>query len=134
MSETMQKEDGVGLAAPQIGESKRIIVVNLCSSRSQKEQNKPLVFINPKIIKKSKQTEIDEEGCLSVPGVFLKIKRAKRVEVFTKDLEGNELEIKAEGLSARILQHEIDHLDGILFFERLPFLEKLSLKKKLKAK
>lgn len=133
MIETMDKNQGVGLAAPQVGESKRIIVIYRINSRSQRTspKAKPEVFINPKIIKKSRETEYDEEGCLSVPEVFLKIKRAKEVEVESLDLGGKKILIKAKGLPARIFQHEIDHLDGILFFERLSFWQKTKFKTKL---
>jgi len=133
MLEIMIKEKGIGLAASQIGELKRIIVI-------QAERG-PEVYINPKIIKKSKEnkfsffpfakareskeTEIREEGCLSFPGLFLKVKRAKEVEVEFLNLRGEKNKIKAEGLPARVFQHEIDHLDGILFIDRISFFQKL---------
>jgi len=117
MTETMVKNQGIGLAASQIGELKRIIV-------SQTE-NGPRVFINPEIIKKSKETEIKEEGCLSFPELFLKIKRAKEIEVEFLNLSGEKIKIKTEGLLARVFQHEIDHLNGILFIDRLDFFQKL---------
>ncbi|MDD2731620.1 MAG: peptide deformylase [Candidatus Pacebacteria bacterium] len=123
MSETIKKERGVGLAAPQVGVSKRMIVINLDFMKSG-------VFevINPKIIRKSKEEEIGEEGCLSFPNVFLEIKRSKEVEVIGLDRYGRKFEMKAEGILARIFQHEIDHLDGILFFDRLPFIKRLKFK------
>jgi peptide deformylase len=124
LAETMVKKDGVGLAASQVGELKRIIAV-------QTERG-PVVYINPKILKKSRETEVIEEGCLSFPGLFLEIKRAKRAEVEALDEMGRKIQIKAEGLPARVLQHEIDHLDGILFIDRLSFWQKLKLRKKLK--
>jgi len=117
--ETLEKNEGVGLAAPQVGELKRIIVVQT--------ENQPRVLINPKIIKKSKEIEIIEEGCLSFPGLFLKIKRAKEVEFEALNENGEKICLKAEGLPARIFQHEIDHLDGILFIDRIPFWKKLWL-------
>jgi peptide deformylase len=131
MLETMQAEKGLGLAAPQVGELRRIIAVHLVKDRSadSRVQLAPKILINPKIIKRSRQTETEEEGCLCAPGVFLKIKRAAEVEVLAQDIDGNELRIKANGLPARILQHETDHLDGILFFDRLSFWQKLNLKK-----
>lgn len=113
MIETLKKSGGVGLAAPQIGESKRIIIV------------KTEAFINPEISKRTKETEIAEEGCLCIPGLYLKIKRAKKVEVKALDINGNKVEIKAEGLPARIFQHEIDHLDGILIINRIGLKQKL---------
>ncbi len=134
MIESMTENQGIGLAAPQVGELKRIIAVHLVKERSPEEKSKtlPQVFINPKIIKKSKETVIDEEGCLSFPGLFLKIKRAKEVEVEALSEKGEKIHLKAEGLPARILQHEIDHLDGILFIDRIGFWQKLSIRRKLK--
>jgi peptide deformylase len=124
MIETMIVNQGIGLAAPQIGILKRIIVVSFI----QKSQ----VFINPKIKKKSRETIIDEEGCLSFPGLFLRIKRAKRVEIEALNENGEKISLKVKDLPARIFQHEIDHLDGILFINRLSFWQKLKLKRKLK--
>ena len=111
MTEIMITNQGIGLAASQIGELKRIIVI--------KTERGAQVFINPEIIKKSKEMEIMEEGCLSFPGLFLKIKRAKEIEVNAFNFKGKEFQLKAEGLLARVIQHEIDHLDGILFIDRV---------------
>lgn len=121
MIETMIKNQGVGLAASQVGALKRIIVVYRINSKSQRTnlKAKPEVFINPKILKKSRETETAEEGCLSVPEVFLEIKRAKEVEVKALDLDGKKIRLKAKGLSARIFQHEIDHLEGILIIDHV---------------
>jgi len=133
MIQTMMEKDGLGLAAPQVGELKRIIVVYPIRERSLEEKAKktPQVFINPKIIKKSRETIIDEEGCLSLPGLFLKIKRAKEVEIEALNERGEKIKIKAEDLLARVFQHEIDHLDGILFIDRLSFWQKLKFKAKI---
>ncbi len=120
MVETMEENEGIGLAAPQVGELKRVIIVQM--------EKGPEVFINPKILKKTRETEIMEEGCLSFPGLFLKIKRAKGVEIEALDGAGEKVKIKAEGLPARIFQHEIDHLDGILFIDRISFWQRLKLK------
>lgn len=121
MIQILTENQGIGLAAPQVGELKRIIVVQT--------ENQPRVLINPKIIKMSQDKILEEEGCLSFPGLFLKIKRAKIVEIEALDAEGNTIKIKAEGrLTSRILQHEIDHLDGILFIDRLSFWQRLKLK------
>jgi len=117
LKEIMMKEDGIGLAAPQIGESKRLIAVFF--------EGKPEVFLNPKILHKSRKKDLMEEGCLSFPGLFLKISRSKEVELEFVDLAGLKKKMKLEGLSARVFQHEIDHLDGILF------IDKMSLPKKL---
>ena len=133
MVETIEENEGIGLAAPQVGELKRVIVIHPIKERSPEEKSKKLsqVFINPEIIKRSKETIIDEEGCLSFPGLFLKIKRAKEVEVEALGKEGEKVQIKAEGLPARILQHEIDHLDGILFIDKISFWQKLKIKRQL---
>lgn len=133
MIKTMTENEGIGLSAPQVGELKRIIVVHPIKERSPKEKTlrSPQIFINPKITEKSKETEIDEEGCLSFPGLFLKIKRAKEVEIAALNERGEKIQVRAEGLPARIFQHEIDHLDGILFIDRLSFWQKLKIGKKL---
>jgi len=120
MIETMVENEGIGLAASQIGELKRIIIV-------QAEKG-PEVFINPKIIKKSKETEIGEEGCLSFPGLFLKIKRKKEIEIEAINLNGEKIQMKIKGLLARIFQHEIDHLDGILIIDKINLWQRLKLK------
>jgi len=124
MTETMEKKDGVGLAAPQVGVSKRVIVVET--------EKGPKGFINPKTLKKTKETEIDWEGCLSIPGIFLKIKRWKGVEVEALNKEGEKVRIKATGLVARIFQDEIDHLNGILIIDRVSKLERFKIRNKLK--
>lgn len=120
MIETMAQKDGLGLAAPQVNQSKRIIVL-----RGEKE---PVVFINPRIAGKSKEKEIREEGCLSFPGVWVRIKRQKEVEIEAIGLEGREMKIGAVGLFARIIQHEIDHLNGKLIIDRLNIFQRLKLK------
>jgi len=122
MIETMEKNDGVGLAAPQIGELKRVIVVETGKG--------PKGFINPKILNKSRKTETLEEGCLSFPGLFLRIKKAKEIEIEAFDEKSKK--IKAEGILAKVLQHEIDHLDGILFIDKISFWQKLKIRNKLK--
>ncbi len=110
MAPTMLEKDGVGLAAPQIGKNIRLIVINT--------KDGPQYFINPKIIKKSILKEWGEEGCLSVPDVFGMVKRSKKVYCEYFDIKGEKKSIEALGLMARILQHEIDHLDGILFIDK----------------
>jgi methionyl-tRNA formyltransferase len=110
MIETMGKVKGVGLAAPQISKSIRLIVVNV--------KNKPLVIFNPKIIWFSGKKEIDEESCLSIPGVYGLVERSKKIKIEGKDRIGKNIEFKAEGLFARVLQHEVDHLDGVLIIDK----------------
>ncbi|MFA6271599.1 MAG: peptide deformylase [Patescibacteria group bacterium] len=111
LTETMIQEDGIGIAAPQVGESIQMIIIN--------QKDRPLVMINPKILTKSIRTEIAEEGCLSVPGIFGMVKRSKKVKVNALDSSGKQFTIKAEGLLARVMQHEIDHLNGILFIDKM---------------
>ena len=122
MSQIMVEKQGIGLAAVQIGELKRIILAQT--------ENGLKFFINPEIVKKSRQTEILEEGCLSLPGLWLKIKRPNQVEVKFLNLQGQEEIIKAQGLLARILQHEIDHLDGKLIIGRISFWQRIKIKTK----
>lgn len=110
MMETMKAKDGVGLAAPQIGENIRLFVINY--------KEKELVFINPVITKKSLVKEWGEEGCLSIPNKFGEVKRHKRVTVEYLNEGGQKQTMKAHGLLARIIQHELDHLDGILFIDK----------------
>lgn len=120
MIETMIENKGIGLAASQVGESKRIIIV-----QTEKE---PRVFINPRIIKKSWSKEIMEEGCLSLPDLYFKIKRAKEIEFESLNEKGERRKTKVQGLLARIIQHEIDHLDGILLIDRPSFWQRLKSK------
>jgi peptide deformylase len=110
MKETVIPAGGIGLAAPQVGLSLRLIVIAL--------DNKLTAFINPKITKFSWRKEVDEEGCLSVPGKFGPVKRSKVIKVETFDEQGKLLKFKAGGLFARVIQHEVDHLDGILFIDK----------------
>ena len=112
MVETMHKYDGVGLAGPQIGILKRIIVIDLYNDKG------PIKLINPKIIKESSSQEV-EEGCLSFPNQFAKIIRPKEVEVEALDREGKKFKLKAKDLLAQAVAHEIDHLDGIVFIDRM---------------
>jgi peptide deformylase len=107
----MIQEDGIGIAAPQVGESIRLVIIN--------QKDKPLIMINPRIITKSIRTEIAEEGCLSVPGVFGMVKRAKKIKATALDASGKQYVLKAEGLLARVIQHEVDHLNGILFIDKM---------------
>lgn len=116
MLETMYMHQGVGLAAPQVGISKRIVVVDVGDG--------PRVFINPKILKKWGK-DVSEEGCLSIPGTFLNIKRAKKIIVEALNEKGEKFKLEASDLLARCLQQEIDHLNGILILDRISFWGKL---------
>jgi peptide deformylase len=116
MLQTMYSEDGIGLAAPQVGINKQIIVVDC---EPDKPEVPALVLINPVITKTSKETCVIQEGCLSVPQVFLDVTRPEVIEVSFKDEQGRPQKIKAEGLLARVIQHEIDHLNGVMFVDRV---------------
>ena len=128
MLETMYAANGIGLAAIQIGVPKRIIVMDL-----SKEENKklPMYFVNPLIIKKNEEKTIYEEGCLSVPNQFAEIQRSSKCEIEYLDFNGNKQNLEAEGLLATCIQHEMDHLEGILFIDYLSKLKKEMIIKKL---
>jgi len=111
MIRIMIKNNGIGLSACQVGKNIRMFVVH-------PELSKKQVYINPKIIKISKRTDIMEEGCLSLPGVFIPIKRAKSLKIKAVDEDGKEFTMKAKGLLARVIQHENDHLNGILITDK----------------
>ncbi len=127
MFETMYAEDGVGLAAPQVGISERIIVID-----PQQDDLPAFALINPEIFEASKETEKGEEGCLSIPGLRDIVERPYRVKVRGTTPDGEQRELDLLGLPARIVQHEIDHLDGILFFDRLSSLKRKLLLSKWK--
>ena len=131
MLETMYNAPGIGLAAVQVGILKRLVVIDV--SREEERKN-PLFLINPKIIHKSKNTSIYEEGCLSLPGQFAEIERPAECHVKYIDYNGRQKEIKAEGLLSTCIQHEIDHLEGILFIDYLSKLKKTMIIKKLSKK
>ena len=112
MIETMNKNNGVGLSACQVGKNIRLFIIN-------PELSKKCVFINPEIIKISKKTEIIEEGCLSLPDVFVKKERAKSLKIKALDENGKEFKLKAKDILARTIQHEMNHLDGILITDKI---------------
>jgi len=119
MLDTLEDANGVGLAAPQIGVSLRLIVIRL-----PEEDAEDIILINPEIVKKSGEREIDE-ACLSIPGYVGKIKRALAVTAKGRDDNWKEVRIKAEGLLAQALEHEIDHLNGVLYIDHLENADKL---------
>lgn len=126
MLETMQDAQGVGLAAPQVGESIRMVIVDF-----DPENGDPRVLINPVIIKRSGRKELKVEGCLSFPDVRTQIKRSPRVVCEAQNLDGEIVEYQAEGLAARAVQHELDHLDGMLFVDKAGPSDKQSLEHEL---
>ena len=128
MVETMYAENGIGLAAIQIGFPKRIIVMDI--SKDQTNKN-PMYFVNPIILNKATEQSTYEEGCLSVPDQFAEIDRPNKCEIEYLDYNGKKKLLKADGLLATCIQHEIDHLEGILFIDYLSKLKKSMIIKKL---
>lgn len=128
MLDTMYAAPGIGLAAIQIGVPKRVIVLDLSS---KDEPKNPMCFVNPEIITKSENKSTYEEGCLSVPGQFAEIDRPDKCHIKYLDYNGQQKEIKAEGMIATCIQHEMDHLEGILFIDYLSKLKKTMIVKKL---
>ena len=128
MLETMYNANGIGLAAIQIGVPKRIIVMDISKND---EKNSPMYFVNPEIKNKVTETSIYEEGCLSVPNFFAEVNRPKKCDVEYLDYDGNKKILNAEGLLATCIQHEMDHLEGILFIDYLSKLKKSMIIKKL---
>lgn len=131
MVDTMFRERGIGLAAPQVGMTKRLIVA-LQMKDSDDADAEPLVLVNPRVLERSKSTWEFEEGCLSIPGVVGRVVRSQEATVAYQDVEGNELTVEASGMFARILLHEIDHLDGRLFVDYLSSAQKSLIKPELK--
>jgi peptide deformylase len=128
MFETMYANKGIGLAAPQVGVSKRLTVLDHSAGE---DESAKLVLVNPEILVKE-GVQIGEEGCLSIPGFREDVKRAYRVRVRAQDLDGNFFETEGEELLARAIQHEIDHLDGILFLQHLSLLKRDLIKRKIR--
>jgi len=128
MVETMYAAPGVGLAAPQVGVSKRLAVIDISS---REEQYPLIVIINPSILKSEGEIEF-EEGCLSIPEYTAKVTRAEQIIVSCMDREGKDVEIEAGGLLAIAIQHEIDHLDGFLFIDRISPIKRAFFKKRCK--
>ena len=128
MLETMYAAPGIGLAAIQIGIPKRVIILDIDQKEGQKN---PMFFVNPEIIEKSENSSTYEEGCLSVPGQFAEITRPEKCFVKYLDYYGQKKEIRAEGMLATCIQHEMDHLEGILFIDYLSKLKRTIIVKKL---
>ena len=128
MLETMYASNGCGLAAPQIGVSKRIVVIDIAH---EDEEPNPIYMVNPEIIWKSEEKVCGEEGCLSVPGQRAEVERFVSVKIKYLDYKGNEQELLAEDFLAIAAQHELDHLDGVLYIDHLSRLKRQMLLKKL---
>jgi len=122
MFETMYDAKGIGLAGPQVGVSRRVIVVDVRDDSGR--AHGAFALLNPRIVESAKDTERDEEGCLSIPGVSGVVERPYTVVVEGQDRKGNPVRIEAEAMLARCLQHEIDHLDGVLFIDRMSPLKR----------
>jgi peptide deformylase len=128
MFESMYAAHGIGLAAPQIGLSQRLTVIDISFKKNPEEK---IVLINPEIIEREGK-QFEEEGCLSLPEIREKVRRSARVKVKAQDVDGNWFEIEGEELLARAFQHEIDHLDGILFIDHLSRLKRDLVKSRIK--
>ncbi len=126
--ETMYHAEGIGLAAPQIGLSMRLCVLDV--EDDEGSDAGPLALVNPEVVRASRETDKSTEGCLSIPGLEELVTRPARVTVRATDPDGESIEVEADGLLARALQHELDHLEGILFIDRVsPLKRKMLLKK-----
>ncbi len=132
MFETMYHADGIGLAAPQIGLSTRVIVVDLRRQDEDDPEPQRIAIVNPVVTWESKEVEKQTEGCLSIPGLEEVVRRPAQVRVEGQDPDGNDIVIEADDLFGRALQHEIDHIDGILFVDRVSPLKRRMLLKKWK--
>jgi peptide deformylase len=128
MLAAMYAAPGIGLAAPQVGSDLRLVVMDLAR---EGEEPKPMVLINPEIVAVSRETAIREEGCLSLPGQYADVERPARVKARWEEADGAKREIEAEGLLAVCLQHEVDHLNGILFVDHISALKRNMLLRKL---
>lgn len=140
MLETMYEERGVGLAAEQVGRSERMFVIDIPpdsdmgddGQRENPDVEMPLVFINPKITAHTEDIQVGPEGCLSFPEIFANVERWYEVDAEYTDLEGHVKQIHARGLLARAIQHELDHLNGVLLVDRMSHVKKVALGGKLK--
>jgi peptide deformylase len=137
MIETMYVTDGIGLAAPQVGQSVRILVLDVEQKRGEdltpeERRGNPVCYVNPEIVWSSEDLRVYNEGCLSVPGQYADVVRPEKIRLKYMDYDGKQHEIDADGLLATCLQHEMDHLNGILFVDHLSTLKRDMLLRKLK--
>lgn len=123
MLETMREYDGIGLAAPQVHEGVRLVLIGIQEGRGDDRSIRVLPVVNPEITPVGKETEEDWEGCLSLPDLRGRVVRPSRIQLRALDRRGNKMEIDLEGYPARVAQHEVDHLDGVLFIDRMKSFE-----------
>jgi peptide deformylase len=128
MLSAMYAAPGIGLAAPQVGDLLRLVVLDLGKDESARE---PMVLVNPEIVAASTEVAVREEGCLSLPGQYADVERPARVKVRWRDLDGARREMEAEGLLGVCIQHEVDHLDGVLFVDHISALKRNMILRKL---
>ncbi|MFQ5598471.1 MAG: peptide deformylase [Nitrospiria bacterium] len=131
MIETLYSVQGLGLAAPQVGDLRSFFIYDLSRTNEKQIRSDPIIVLNPEIIEMEGE-EIADEGCLSIPGYYEKVKRAYRVLLKGFDREGKEIRIEGEGLAARLFQHEIDHLNGVLMLNRMSSLKRSIFLRKFK--
>ncbi|MDQ3389535.1 MAG: peptide deformylase [Gemmatimonadota bacterium] len=129
MFETMYHAEGIGLAGPQVGVSRRVIVVDV-----NEEESKPFALVNPRLVESGPEAEKGDEGCLSIPGLTATVERPEWVAVEGLDREGRAVRVEGGGILARCLQHELDHLDGVLFIDRISPLKRKMLLSKWKKR
>lgn len=132
MISSMLSADGIGLAAPQVGISKRFIVIGLPVETDGDDFRHIYTLANPELLSYSEDTEIMEEGCLSIPGINEEVERPAAIKVRFQSLNGDWKELETSGVLARVIQHEMDHLEGVLFIDHLSALKRTMLKSKLK--
>ncbi len=131
MIETMIREDGIGLAAPQVGVLERLLVIGIPGEKED-DPRRIFTFVNPEIVEESDEQVVMEEGCLSLPGINEEVERPVRVVVEYQDIEGTPQRLQADGILSRVVQHEIDHLDGVLIVDRITALKRSMLRGRLK--
>ena len=135
MIETMAEQDGIGLAATQVGIDKRVLILSPYAFEGEAGQGKPdLVVINPEIVWESDEREVGDEGCLSFPGVYIQVSRPLKVRIRALDGSGEAFELEGEGLGARAILHEIDHLNGVVMVDHVSFLQRKRALKKHKKR
>ena len=128
MLETMYAAPGIGLAAPQVGVNLRLLVVDISAGE---EKGNQIILVNPEILEAEGEQK-GEEGCLSIPGFTAMVDRPKRIRIAGRDTRGNRIELEAEDLLARALCHEVDHLDGVLYLDRISFFKRDLIKRKIR--